>query len=283
MNATPMTFSQKWDATVSLEAQDSHGWTAFRYDMGCVGIGIGAVAITVGVIALAVFSGIIVSPEAAFTLGTFVGYVVGTLATRVAKPFYAWASYHYNLANQASIVREEYEQLRLNPRILCPKGKALSRIWKQNYASPTYNDFLQAKETSSNTHEHRKFFREKERDAAIKRVEYIFWKTLAKNNTLFEKVFLEHGTNAGGFIDAHNAISKFATWDSRSTDERLEAIYNRDLDSDILLTFNNPDIPTISYSAILRNDYLGFHERKFLEQDFIRALTNIPETREEAV
>ena len=99
------------------------------------------------------------------------------------------------------------------------------------------------------------------RNAAILKVEYLFWKTLVENNEKFEKVFLDSGTNAYG------AISEFATWDTRSTEKRFVDLPKRPT-SDILLTLNQDNKPLLfSYPGILNGQ-----SETLMESCFARAL-----------
>ena len=260
MNAIPMTFSQKWDDTFSEKAEKNHNNLGDRYMWK-------AVAVVVGTVALIILSAVLFQQTGLF-IATFAVCCLYESIENYAKKNFSDKGWHqYKLKDQAFKITEIYERLKLNPEVHCPAGAALCEHAKTP-AESTYEALARVKETPSHTYAYRTSFREKERDAAVKKVEYLFWKTLAKDNTLFERVFLEHGiTNADGFIDAHGAIARFASWDSRSTEDRCLDIPNEDLDDGILLTFNNPNISPISYSIILNGQ-----SETLMESCFARAL-----------
>jgi hypothetical protein len=194
----------------------------------------------------------------------------------------------YPLADEASKVKNLYEQLKLNPRIRCPEAAALSEYWKEEplQAKKAY-DHCKTQDARNDLIGHKKIELDSEKVAKTLKLEHLFWKTLSNDTPHFESVFLEHG------VDAHSAISEFATWDTRDADKRFwdrvdrNTVYRFHRETptveDILLTFNNPDIRPITYSLISNNDLEGFNERRFIKQAFIRALTEIPESRAAAV
>jgi hypothetical protein len=271
MNVEPMTFSQKWESTFSKNAAKSYIHQAFYYDIATVTVIVGAVAILVGAVALPILAGLVVSYESALNIGYVAAPVIGWLASKLIEKFVNRSRNLHDLANQASEVNAIFERLKAeNPNIVCPEGKALRDYWKKG-ATDSYQLFHDTRDIECKTFAIKTAQLEIEQNAAITKIGYLFWKTLSENENSekFEEIFLDHG------INAYSAISKFATWDLRTTENRIVDLAKS---SNVLLIFNNRDIEELSYSAVLDPA-----SDSSIESRFAQALAPEPIIHEEAV
>ncbi len=243
MNVAPMTFSQKWESTFSERAAQSYIDQAFYYDIATAAVIVGSVALLVGAIALPILTGLVVSYESALTIGYATASVISWPTSKLFQKFVNQSRHLYALADQASKINAIFEKLKTEtPNIVCPEGKALRDYWKSSYQA-----FAEAIDVESNTVATRTVQLQKETDTAITKIVYLFFKTLSENEDKekFEEIFLLHG------INAYSAISKFAKWDIRSTEQRLVDLSKSPRPSDALLMFNNRGIEELSYSTVL--------------------------------
>jgi hypothetical protein len=265
-NITPMTFSQKWDDTFSEKTRENHRWSAFYREIAVGAVCVATLALVVGGVALAVLGGI--SLELAFSMGSVAGYIFPILTAKLSQPLYIAACDYRVLASQALEITAIYERLKQDPTVSCPSGTALRDYWEKA-AQKDLVAFTEIEDMPCNNSLQTKAILAAEKTAAIKKVEYVFWKVLAENNEQFERVFISPKTDLTKKTGTLDIISEFAAWDTRNTDKRLADRAHRPLVRDVLLTFHDRSIPELPYHSIF-NDWT----QSRVESYFTQVLSN---------
>jgi hypothetical protein len=269
MNAVPMTFPQKWHNTFSEDAEKNHAAQRDLCNIAWLAIG----ATTVAVIIL---SAVLFQQTGLFVASLVISLIWDRIIEGPAKEFYNEAQNQQHLLDRSFEIRSLYEVKRAEGAN-CPKGAALRDYW-QGVAQKEYETFARIRNTPCNTSLQSKAILAAEKTAAVKKVEYIFWKTLSENNEQFERVFLFPKTDLTKKTDELGSISEVATWDTRDEDKRLTDRNRRPLVRDVLLRFHDRNIADLYYNSIF-NDWA--EER--IEGCFIQALRNIQPADEEPI
>lgn len=246
MNATSITFFQKWNTMIAPETEAYHHKEALYNNMITI-------AIVVSFIAVAVISTLIF-PEIASLL------ILGTIfllapAIELSQFFLSKAREAKKLEEQAQKVRTCYQKL-ISKKTTFPEIKALSYHWKQKAlesqkrAQDLYQKALEKEKNRSISSSLIKKYRiealEAEKTAKSLKIYSLFLESLIGRQKIFEKVFVKHGENLS------SAFSDFSIWDSRDSETR--AMDPKFTKNDFLLRFYNPAHFPISYKEVYQKE-----------------------------